>query len=109
MLVKISYQPLSCFGKHLQAHNLQRSGARKRIDYILKRQRGRNLVRDVKVHRQPNFIPISDHYIVVISIIVHGRFPRNCRVRMEAKPRIDYQCLTTDLDIELEVVTAVAK
>ena len=35
-----------------------------RIDYILTRQRNRKLVRNVTVHPQPSFLPISDHNIV---------------------------------------------
>ena len=34
---------------------------KKRIDYILTRQRDRKLVRNVTVHPQPSFLPISDH------------------------------------------------
>ena len=37
---------------------------KKRIDYILTRQRDRKLVRNVTVHPQPSFLPISDHNIV---------------------------------------------
>ena len=36
---------------------------KKRIDYILTRQRDRKLVRNVTVHPQPSFLPISDHNI----------------------------------------------
>ena len=36
----------------------------KRIDYILTRQRDRKLVRNVTVHLQLSFLPISDHDIV---------------------------------------------
>ena len=37
---------------------------KKRIDYILTRQRDRRFVRNVAVHPQPSFLPISDHNIV---------------------------------------------
>ena len=37
---------------------------KKRIDYILTRQRDRKLVRNVTMHPQPPFLPISDHSIV---------------------------------------------
>ena len=37
---------------------------KKRIDYILTRQRDRKFVRNVTVHPQPSFLPISDHNIV---------------------------------------------
>ena len=41
------------------------NGRRKRrIDYILTRQRERKRVRNVTVHPQPSFLPISDHNIV---------------------------------------------
>ena len=36
----------------------------KRIDYILTRQRGRKLVRNITVHPQPSFLPISDYNVV---------------------------------------------
>ena len=57
---------------------------KKCIDYILTRQRDRKLVRDVTVHPQPSFLPISDHNIVTAHVKLLGRFARNRPVR-EAK------------------------
>ena len=39
-------------------------GGKKRVDYILTRQRDRELARNVTVHPQHSFFPISDHNIV---------------------------------------------
>ena len=85
------------------------SGQEKRIDYILTRQHDRKLVRDVKVHRQPTFLPISDHNVVTASVRLLGRFARNRRVRSVKNPRIDLQGLTTNPNIRREVAAAVAK
>ena len=41
---------------------------KKRIDYILTRQRDRILVRNVTVHPQSSFLPISDHNIVSVPV-----------------------------------------
>lgn len=71
----------------------------KQIDYIFTRHRDRKLARDVKVHRRPNFLPISDHNIVADSVRLLGRFNRNRRVWTVRKRGIDLQCLTTDSDI----------
>ena len=68
---------------------------KKRVDYILTRQRDRKIVRDVTVHPQPPFLRISDHNIVTAHVKLLGRFARNRPVR-EAKgpPPIDRQRLT---------------
>ena len=81
---------------------------RKCIDYILTRQRDRKLVRDVIVHSQPSFLPISDHNIVTAHVKLLGRFVRNRPVR-EAKrpPPIDRRRLTTDPHLRQEVATVI--
>ena len=63
---------------------------KKRIDYILTRQRDRKIVRDVIVHPQPSSLPISDHNTVTAHVKLLDRFARNRPVR-EAKgpPLID--------------------
>ena len=47
---------------------------KKRIDYILTRQRDRKFVRNVTVHLQPSFLPISDHDIVSAPVKLLGHF-----------------------------------
>ena len=59
---------------------------KKRIDYIRTRQHGRKLVRNVTVHPQPSFLPISDHNIVSTPVKLLGYFARNRRLRVSAKP-----------------------
>ena len=66
---------------------------KKRIDYILMRQRDRKLVRNVTVHHQPSFLPISYHNIVSASVKVLRDFARNRRLRAPAKPPVDRRCL----------------
>ena len=44
------------------------TGQEKRIDFILTRLNYRKLVRDVRVHRQPTFLPISDHNVITASV-----------------------------------------
>ena len=82
--------------KNAISHTFNRRG-KKRIDYILTRQRDGKLVRDVTVHPQPSFLPISYHNIVTAHVKLLDRFARNRPVR-EAKgpPPIDRQRLTTD-------------
>ena len=81
---------------------------KKRIDYILTRQRDEKLVRDVTVHPQSSFLPISDHNIVTAHVKLLGRFSRNRPVR-EAKgpPPIDRRRLTTDPHLRQEVATVI--
>ena len=82
--------------KNAISHTFDGRG-KKRIDYILTRQRDRKLVQDVTVHPQTSFLPISDHNIVTAHVKLLGRFARNRPMR-EAKrsPPIDRQRLTTD-------------
>ena len=47
---------------------------KKRIDYILTRLRDRKFVRNVTVHLQPSFFPISDHNIVSAPVKLLGHF-----------------------------------
>ena len=42
------------------------------INYTLTRQRERKLLRDVNVHLQPSFLPISDHNIVTCTLNNNG-------------------------------------
>ena len=73
---------------------------KKRIDYILTRQRGRKLVRNVTVHPQPSFLPISDHHIVSAPVKLLGHFARNRRLRAPAKPPVDRRRLMTDTQLQ---------
>ena len=47
---------------------------KKRIGYILTRQRDRKFVRNVTVHPQPSFLSISDHNIVSVPVKLLGHF-----------------------------------
>ena len=47
---------------------------KKRIDYVLTRQRDRKFVRNVTVHHRLSFLPISDHNIVSAPIKLPGHF-----------------------------------
>ena len=69
---------------------------KKRIDYILTRQRDRKLVRNVTVHPQPSFLPISDHNIVSAPVKLLCHFARNRRLRVSAKLPVDRRRLVTD-------------
>ena len=80
---------------------------KKRIDYILTRQRIRKLVRNVTVHPQPSFLSISDHNIVFAPVKLIGYFARNRRLRTSAKPQVDRRRLMTDPQLRQEVATAV--
>ena len=93
--------------KNAISHTFNGRG-KKCIDYILTRQRDRKLVRDVTVHPQPSFLPISDHNIVTAHVKVLGRFARNRPVR-EAKgpPPIDRQRLTNDPHLRQQIATAI--
>ena len=81
---------------------------KKGIDYILKRQRDRKLVRDIIVHPQPPFLSISDHNIATAHVKLLGRFARNRPVK-EARglPPIDRRRLTTDPHLRQEVATVI--
>ena len=59
---------------------------KKRIDYILTRQRGRKLVRNVTVHRQPSLHPTSDHNVVSAPVKLLGHFSRNRWCNTADKP-----------------------
>ena len=82
---------------------------KKRIDYILTRRRDRKFVRNVTVHPQPSFLPISDHNIVSAPVKLLGHFARNRRLRASAKPPVDRRRLVTDPQLRQEVVTAVGR
>ena len=69
---------------------------KKRIDYILTRERYRKLVRNVTVHPQPSFLPISDHNIVSAPVKLLVHFARNRRLRAPAKPPVDRRRSVTD-------------
>ena len=90
------------------SHTFNGAGTRKRIDYILTRQYDRKLVRNVVVHPQPSFLPISDHNAVVAHVKLLGRFARNRPVRTDIKPSLNQRKLTTDPQLREEVATAVA-
>ena len=80
---------------------------KKRIDYILTRQRDRKFVRNVTVHPQSSFLSISDHNIVSAPVKLLGDFARNRRLKASAKPPVDRRRLVTDPQLRQEVATAV--
>ena len=82
---------------------------KKRIDYILTRQRDRKLVQNVTVHHQSSFLPISDHNIVSAPVKLLGQFARNRRLRVSAKPPVNCRRLVTDPQLRQEVATAVGR
>ena len=82
---------------------------KKRIDYILTRQRDRKLVRNITVHSQPSFLFISDHITVSAPVKLLGHFARNRRLRVSAKPPVDRRRLVTDPQLRQEVATAVGR
>ena len=82
---------------------------KKPIDYILTRQCDCKFVRNVTVHLQPSFLPISDHNIVSAPVKLLGHFSRNRRLRASAKPPVDRRRLVTDPQPRQEVVTAVGR
>ena len=82
---------------------------KKRIDYILTRQRDRKLVRNVTVHPQPSFLPISGHNIVSAPVKLLGHFSRNHRLRTPAKPPVDRRRLVADPQLRQEVATTVGR
>ena len=88
-------------------HILSTGEVKKRIDYILSRQRDRKLVRNVTVHPQPSFIPISDHNIVSVPVKLHGNFVH--RLRVTPKPPVDRRRLVTGPQLRQEVATAVGR
>ena len=82
---------------------------KKWIDYILTRQRDHKFVRNVTVHPQSSFLPISDHNIVSAPVKLLGHFGRNRRLRASAKPPVDHRRLVTDPQLRQEVATAVGR
>ena len=82
---------------------------KKRIDYILTKQRNRKLVRNVTVHPQPSFLPISDHNIVSAPVKLLGHFARNRRLRVSAKPPVDHRRLMNNAQLRQKVATAVRR
>ena len=82
---------------------------KKRIDYILTRQRDRKLVRNVTVHPQPSFLPISDHNIASAPVKLLGHFARNRRLTVSAKLPVDCRRLVADPQLRQEVATAVGR
>ena len=82
---------------------------KKRIDYILMSQRDRKLVRNVTVHPQPSFLPISDHNIVSAPVKLLGHFAQNRRLRVSPKPPVDRRRPVTDPQLRQEVATTVGR
>ena len=89
------------------SHTFNERG-KKRIDYILTRQRDRKLVRNV-TYPQPSFLPISDHNIVSTPVKLLGHFSRNRRLRAPTKPPVDLGRLVADPRLRQEVATAVGR
>ena len=90
------------------SHTFNERG-KKRIDYILTKQRDRKLVRNVTVHPHPSFLSISDHNIVSAPVKLLSHFARNCRLRVSAKSPVDRRRLVTDPQLRQEVATAVGR
>ena len=82
---------------------------KKRIDYILTRQRDRKLVRNVTVHPQPSFHLISEHNIVSAPVKRLGHFAQNRLSRVAAEPPVVRRRLVTDPQLRQEVATAVGR
>ena len=82
---------------------------KKRIDYILTRQRDRKLVRNVTVHPQSSFLPISDHNVVSAPVKLLGHFARTRQLRAPAKSQVDRRLLVTDPQLRQEGATAVER
>lgn len=75
----------------------RRTTDKKRIDYIITRQKHRKLVRKVVVHPQPRHLPDSDHNIVSATVRFLGRFARNRPRRVPTgHSRIDRRAVTSD-------------
>ena len=91
------------------SHSTFNGRGNKRIDYILTRQRDRKYVRNVTVHSQPSFLPISDHNIVSAPVKLFGHFARNRRLGASAKPPVDRRRLMTDPQLRQEGATAVGR
>ena len=83
--------------------------AKKRTNYILTGQRDHKLVRNVTVHPQPSFLPISDHNIVSAPVKIIGHFARNYLLRVSAKPPLDRRRLVNDPQLRQEVATVVGR
>ena len=82
---------------------------KKRIVYILTRQRDCKLVRNVTVHPLPSFLPISDHNIVFAPVKLLVHFARSRWLRVSAKPPMDRRRVGTDLQLRREVATVVER
>ena len=65
--------------------------------------------RNVTVHPQPSFLPISDHNIVSALVKLLGHFARKRRLRVSAKPPVDRRRLVTDHQLRQEVAPAVGR
>ena len=81
---------------------------KKGFDCILMRQRDRKVVRDVTVHPQPSFLPISHHNIVTAHVKLLGRFARNLpMMRTKRPPPIERRRLTNDSNLCQKVATVI--
>ena len=90
------------------SHTFDERG-KKRIDYILTRQRDRKFVRNVTVYPPSSFLPISDHNIVSAPVKLLDHFAQNRRLRASAKPPVDRRRLVTDPQLRQEMATAVGR
>ena len=88
------------------SHTFNERG-KKRIDYILTRQRDRKLFRNVTVHHQTSLHPMSHHNVMSAPVKFLGHFSRYCRCITAVEPTIDLQHLTTDPDLRKEVAEAI--
>ena len=80
--------------KNCVSHTFNGRG-KKRIDYILTRQRDRKLLRDVVVYPQVLLKPISDHNIVAARVKLLGRFTHTQHPSEELK-KAAYRSATAD-------------
>ena len=84
-----------------------RPADRKRLDYIIKRQPHRKLVRNVTVYLQPH--ADSDHNIVCARVRLPGRFARNRKQRAPTgRKSIDRRAITSDTDRREQLIQLVA-
>ena len=83
---------------------------KKRMDYILTRQRDRKLVRNVTVPSQLPFLPISDNNILYVQVKLIGHWAQNRLLRASPKPLVDRRRLVTDSQLRQEELgTAVGR
>ena len=91
------------------AYHMLSTGEVKRSPLHLARQRDRKFVRNVTMHPQPSFFPISDHNIMSAPVKLIGHFARNRRLRTSTKSPLNRRRLMTDSKLRQDVATAVGR